>query len=107
MASNFLTQEGQLAKILVTIAAPSVLYIEVGSGLPLDLVRIAISVPEGLWVGEQRGLRNSLAIELANGNYYVHISQPKPAPATIKVERCLDFSVYIVARPLNPDSAMD
>ena len=38
-----------------------------GSGLPLDLVRIALQVPEGLWVGEQRGYRNSLEIELPAG----------------------------------------
>ena len=35
-------------------------------------------MPEGLWVGEQRGLRNSLQIELPPGKYLVHVAQPKP-----------------------------
>lgn len=107
LPASTLEKAGELGMIPVTLAAPSVLYIEVGSSLPLDLVRIGISVPEGIWLGEQRGFRNSLALELPEGEYSVQLSQPKPAPPGISVPRCLDFSVLISASPLRPDSASD
>merc|ERR1740130_1077486 len=67
-----------LAKIPIEITAPSILYIEAGSSLPLDLIRISLEVPEGLWVGEQRGMRNSLQIELPPGKYIAHLGNPSP-----------------------------
>eukprot|EP00929_Paragymnodinium_shiwhaense_P103616 TRINITY_DN67243_c0_g1_i1.p1 TRINITY_DN67243_c0_g1~~TRINITY_DN67243_c0_g1_i1.p1 ORF type:complete len:2048 (-),score=333.28 TRINITY_DN67243_c0_g1_i1:102-6245(-) len=107
LSPNMLTKLGQLATIPVSITSPSVLHMEVGSSLPLDLVRIAIQVPEGLWVGEQRGFRNSLSIEMGAGDYKVQISQPKPAPQDFNVPRCLEFTVWLAAEPINPDSSAD
>eukprot|EP00959_Pyramimonas_sp_CCMP1952_P055348 1157235-Pyramimonas_sp.AAC.1 len=43
--------------------------------MPLDLVRIALQVPEGLWIGEQRGVRNALEIELPVGKYQASAAQ--------------------------------
>lgn len=103
---KFLKQEGVLSKVPIVLAAPSVLYIELGSALPLDLVRISLEVPEGLWVAEQRGLRNSLEIELPSGQYTVHLGQPKAARLP-HIQRCLDFSVLISAKPISPDSSAD
>lgn len=103
---KFLMAENVIPKVPIVIKVPSVLYIEVGSSLPLDLVRISLEVPEGLWVAEQRGLRNSLEIELPAGQYTIHLGQPKVAPVP-SIQRCLDFSVYVVARPMNPDAAAE
>jgi len=105
LRSSWRTTDGVLSKVPVELTAPSILYIETGSSLPLDLIRIGMEVPEGLWVGEQRGMRNALQLELPPGKYQVQISQPKPAG--VGIPRCVDFSVYIVATPLNPDAAAD
>eukprot|EP00913_Durusdinium_trenchii_P003143 g2904.t1 len=102
MASNYVTQQGTLLKVPISLATSSVLYLEVGSALPLDLVRIALQVPEGLWVGEQRGFRNSLEIELPAGAYTIEINQPKPSHLVDDIKRCLDFSVFVRCMPVNP-----
>ncbi|CAK9098755.1 Uncharacterized protein SCF082_LOCUS46266 [Durusdinium trenchii] len=101
MASNYVTQQGTLLKVPISLATSSVLYLEVGSALPLDLVRIALQVPEGLWVGEQRGFRNSLEIELPAGL----LAYPHPPDLPIfedDIKRCLDFSVFVRCMPVNP-----
>jgi len=97
---SYVTKEGVLAETPIKVAVASILYIEAGSALPLDLVRISLEVPEGLWVGEQRGMRNSLQIEVPAGSYTLHIGQPKPAAGDIT--RCLDFSIYVRCTALNP-----
>lgn len=106
LSSKFLMTEGILSTVTVILRTPSVLYIEAGSALPLDLIRIALKVPEGLWIGEQRGMRNSLEIELPPGRYTVQLAQPKPLKAT-DIKRCLDFSVLISATPVSPDAKSD
>ncbi|CAE8637080.1 unnamed protein product [Polarella glacialis] len=106
LGGPLLRQQGLLTKFPINVLVGSILYIEAGSSMPLDLVRIAISVPEGLWVGEQRGLRNSLEIELPPGTYEIQLGQPKPSTMD-DIKRCLDFSVLIRATPINPDSAAD
>lgn len=105
LTSRSLSRTGTLGSMTVELQVPSVLFIEAGSTLPLDLVRISLSVPEGLWIGEQRGLRNSLQIEAPPGKYTVNIGQPKPV--SVAVERCLEFSVFVSAKPLNPDAISD
>eukprot|EP00435_Cladocopium_sp_Y103_P024142 s2098_g5.t3 len=102
LRSSYLTQQGALMKVPISLAVSSVVYLEVGSALPLDLVRIALQVPEGLWVGEQRGFRNSLEIELPAGKYTIEIGQPKPSHLVEDIKRCLDFSVYVRCMPVNP-----
>jgi hypothetical protein len=101
LTSDWLQQK-KIATVPVEITSASILYIETGSALPLDLVRISLQVPEGMWIGEQRGTRNSLQIELPPGKYVAHIGNPKPIGLAIK--RCLDFSVFIMATPINPDA---
>jgi len=108
LRSSFLGAEGVLAKIPVVLKVASIIFIEAGSALPIDLVRIALQVPEGLWIGEQRGVRNSLELELPPGEYSVQIAQPKPLVVKqLAPRRCLEFSVRISARPVSPDSATD
>mmetsp|Transcript_16763 Transcript_16763/g.38787 ORF Transcript_16763/g.38787 Transcript_16763/m.38787 type:complete len:1807 (+) Transcript_16763:74-5494(+) len=97
---SYVTKEGVLAEAPIKVSVPSIIYIEAGSALPLDLIRISLEVPEGLWVGEQRGMRNSLQIEVPPGTYTLHIGQPKPAAADIN--RCLDFSIYVRCTALVP-----
>lgn len=105
LKSSFVTKDGILTEVPIEVQTSSILYIEAGSSLPLDLIRIAISVPEGIWVGEQRAMRNSLHIELPPGKYSIQLSQPMPIG--FDINRCIDFSVYVVATPLNPDAAAD
>eukprot|EP00746_Dinoflagellata_sp_MGD_P074024 gnl/MRDRNA2_/MRDRNA2_29958_c0_seq1.p1 gnl/MRDRNA2_/MRDRNA2_29958_c0~~gnl/MRDRNA2_/MRDRNA2_29958_c0_seq1.p1 ORF type:complete len:1710 (+),score=336.57 gnl/MRDRNA2_/MRDRNA2_29958_c0_seq1:304-5130(+) len=102
LSPGFVNRQGELTKIPIVVAIPSILYIEAGSAFPLDAVRIGLQVPEGLWVGEQRGMRNALQIELPPGKYSVQLSQPIPVGTSI--ERCLDFSVFMATTPLNPDA---
>jgi len=98
-------QKTALMKIPIQLATASILYLEAGSALPLDLIRISLQVPEGLWIGEQRGMRNSLQIELPPGKYVVFIGQPKTVG--LSISRCLDFSVHISATPINPDAVAE
>lgn len=107
LGSRFLGMQGKLTAIPVSVSVASVMYLEVGSSLPLDLIRIALQVPEGLWIGEQRGYRNSLEIELPPGKYTVEISQPKPSHLIEDIKRCQDFSVFIRTTPTNPDAKAD
>ncbi|CAE7587291.1 unnamed protein product, partial [Symbiodinium pilosum] len=102
LGGSYLAMQGRLIKVPISLTVSSVVYLEAGSSLPLDLVRIALQVPEGLWVGEQRGLRNSLEIELPAGKYSVEVSQPKPSHLVDDIQRCLDFSVHVRATPVNP-----
>jgi len=102
LGASYRTQQGALMKVPISLTVSSVVYLEVGSALPLDLVRIALQVPEGLWVGEQRGFRNSLEIELPAGKYTIEIGQPKVSRLVDDIKRCLDFSVYVRCMPVNP-----
>eukprot|EP00434_Breviolum_minutum_P039767 symbB.v1.2.035330.t1/scaffold4729.1/size35696/3 len=102
LGASYRTQQGALMKVPISLTVSSVVYLEAGSALPLDLVRIALQVPEGLWVGEQRGFRNSLEIELPAGKYTIEIGQPKVSRLVDDIKRCLDFSVYVRCMPVNP-----
>eukprot|EP00411_Alexandrium_monilatum_P084375 CAMPEP_0175725096 /NCGR_PEP_ID=MMETSP0097-20121207/47587_1 /TAXON_ID=311494 /ORGANISM="Alexandrium monilatum, Strain CCMP3105" /LENGTH=556 /DNA_ID=CAMNT_0017032867 /DNA_START=9 /DNA_END=1676 /DNA_ORIENTATION=+ len=83
--------DGMLSKVPITLLTSSILYIEVGSALPLDLVR-----PPQL--AEHRA---------ASRQYTVHIAQPKPSRFLESAKRCLDFSVHVRATPVNPDAKRD
>eukprot|EP00931_Biecheleriopsis_adriatica_P047865 TRINITY_DN27623_c0_g1_i1.p1 TRINITY_DN27623_c0_g1~~TRINITY_DN27623_c0_g1_i1.p1 ORF type:complete len:1920 (-),score=347.57 TRINITY_DN27623_c0_g1_i1:48-5807(-) len=105
LGSRYLGQQGALFKVPISLTVSSVIYIEAGSALPLDLVRVALQVPEGLWVGEQRGYRSSLEIEIPPGKYSVEVGQPKPSHLVNDIQRCLDFSLHIRATPVNPEES--
>jgi len=80
----------------IVLTSPAVVSLSTWSSYVLDEMRIGIRVPEGLWVGEQRGRVNQLMIELQSGTYQVEISEVAPpkipgAPA----ERCGLFTAMI------------
>ncbi|CAK8990922.1 unnamed protein product, partial [Durusdinium trenchii] len=71
-------------KLPLLVPRPSVATIGSWSSFVHHYVRVALVTEEGLWVGEQRGRRSSLEIELPAGNYQMILEEMmplSPAPA--------------------------
>ncbi|CAL1161870.1 unnamed protein product [Cladocopium goreaui] len=65
-------------KLPVTVPQPAVATIASWSPFTQHYVRVALVSDEGLWVGEQRGRRSSLEIELPPGDYQMTVEEMSP-----------------------------
>merc|ERR1719253_547068 len=117
LAERYTHMRGQIASFQVPVTVASLLYIEVGTNFALDMLSIGVEVPEGVWVGEQRGRRNSLRIEVPPSTYTIVLKIPEPVEVR-NAPRCLDLSILVttttianqqdstsVAESKTPDSA--
>jgi hypothetical protein len=104
LAERYTHMRGTIATFQVPIKVPSLLYIEAGANFALDMLSIGVEVPEGVWVGEQRGRRNSLRIEVPPATYNVIVKNPEPIEVK-NMPRCLDLSLLVTTTPLNAKDA--
>eukprot|EP00397_Hematodinium_sp_SG-2012_P000348 GEMP01000348.1.p1 GENE.GEMP01000348.1~~GEMP01000348.1.p1 ORF type:complete len:2079 (+),score=363.61 GEMP01000348.1:79-6315(+) len=93
----------KISHFTVHILKPSVVAVLTSSSFLLDQVRIGIKVPEGTWIGEQRGRSNNLRVELSAGDYEIVLESPDPTPIPdLPPQRCVDFFAFVEAISLTP-----
>eukprot|EP00435_Cladocopium_sp_Y103_P051588 s124_g16.t1 len=85
-------------KLPVTVPQPAVATIASWSPFTQHYVRVALVSDEGLWVGEQRGRRSSLEIELPPGDYQMMVEEMSPlSPPT----GCMAMGVAVSLVPFS------
>eukprot|EP00746_Dinoflagellata_sp_MGD_P080292 gnl/MRDRNA2_/MRDRNA2_32069_c0_seq1.p1 gnl/MRDRNA2_/MRDRNA2_32069_c0~~gnl/MRDRNA2_/MRDRNA2_32069_c0_seq1.p1 ORF type:complete len:731 (-),score=99.82 gnl/MRDRNA2_/MRDRNA2_32069_c0_seq1:189-2381(-) len=84
------------------VPTPSVVSFAVWSEFAAHHVRAALKTEEGLWVGEQRGTRGSLEIELPPGRYDLQVQEVSPVFIDSGLSRCISFGIAITMASMMP-----
>ncbi len=71
-----------------------------GSSFVWDFVQAGLRVPEGVWIGEQRGRANFLPLELPEGEYEVQLSAAHKLIVLGRADHCVALSTLIKVTPL-------